>query len=146
MKKILLFDDQPFISKMLIVILQRNFDWNKEKLGEITFVSTPKELFDKANDVNIKFDLFVLDIMVPVDLIEETNLFSKEEIERMQDGDNTGIVFAEKLRNMPKYKDVPILFLSARIQPPEMMPNTGYIEKPTFASDFSEKMKEMLNI
>lgn len=146
MKRILFFDDELFITKMLIENLQKNYDWCVDKYGEITFVSTPKELFDKVNNVNLKYDLFVLDIMVPVDQIEKLNLFSKEEIERCQDGENTGVVCAEKLRNMSKYKDVPILYLSARIQPSLMAPYTDYLEKPIFASELSEKIKEMLNI
>ncbi len=146
MKRILFFDDESFITKILIENLQKNYDWCVDKHGEITFVSTPDELFDKANDVNIKYDLFVLDIMVPVDQIEKMNLFSKKEIERMQYGENTGVVFAEKIRNISKYQNVPILFLSARIQPSDMMPNTNYLEKPTFASDVSDTMKKILNI
>ena len=146
MKRILFFDDEPFISNMLIENLQKNYGWSNDKQGEITFVSTPKALFEKANDVNLEYDLFVLDIMVPIDQIEKMNLFSNEEIGRMQDGDNTGVVCAEKLRSMRKYKDVPILFLSARIQPSIMMPNSDYLEKPTFASELSLKMKEMLKI
>ena len=146
MKRILFFDDELFITKMLIENLRKNYDWCKDKHGEITFVSTAKELFDKANNVKLKYDLFVLDIMVPIDQIEKMTLFSKEEIERMQAGDNTGVVFAEKLRSMPKYNDVPILFLSARIQPSNIMPNSEYLEKPVFASVVSEKMKSMLKI
>lgn len=146
MKQILFFDDEPFITKMLIENLQNNYGWNREHLGEITFVSTPTELFDKIGDNNIRYDLFVLDIMVPVDQIEKMSRFSKEEIEKMQNGDNTGVVFAEIIRTIANYKETPILFLSARIQPSKMMDNTDYLEKPVFASDFSEKMKKMLNI
>lgn len=145
MKRILFFDDEPFITGMLIENLQKNYGWNKDNLGEITFVSTSMELFGKADDNNIQYDLFVLDIMVPIDQIEEIPRFSKEEIDRMQNGYNTGVVFAEKIRKMSKYQDVPILFLSARIQPSNTMDNTGYLEKPVFASDVSEKMKIILN-
>ena len=64
-KNILFFDDEPFITKILIDNLQKNYEWNKDNLGEITFVSTPNELFDEVNST-IKYDLFVMDIMVPI--------------------------------------------------------------------------------
>ena len=152
MKKILFFDDEPFLTKMLIDNLQKNYNWNKDKYGEITNVSTANELFDKIKDESIKYDLIILDIMVPMDQvltdqIKNNHLFSEEEINRMQEGDNTGVVFAEKLRSMSNYKDIPILFLSARIRPSEIIDNnTYYLEKPIFAKDVSEKMKQMLNI
>lgn len=146
MKRILFFDDEPFVTGMLIENLQKNYGWNKDNLGEITFVSAPMELFGKADDKNIQYDLFVLDIMVPIDQIKGMPRFSKEEIDRMQNGDNTGVVFAEHIRKIESYKNTPILFLSARIQPSNTMDNTGYLEKPIFASDFSEKMKKMLGV
>lgn len=145
-KNVLFFDDEPFLTKMLIENLQLNYEWNKDNLGEITFVSTPMELFDKADDDNIQYDLFVLDIMVPIDQIEEMDFFSNMEIKKMQEGDNTGIVFAERIRKMPKYQNVPILFLSARMRPSKLMTNIDYLEKPVFASDVSEKMKKMMEI
>jgi CheY-like chemotaxis protein len=145
-KHVLFFDDEPFITGMLIENLQKNYDWNKDILGEITFVSTPMELFDKVDDDNIQYDLFVLDIMVPIDQIEEMDFFSNMEIKKMQEGDNTGGVFAERIRKMPKYQNVPILFLSARMRPSKLMTNVDYLEKPVFASDVSEKMKKMMEI
>ena len=146
MKQILFFDDEPFITKMLIENLQKNHGWDREHLGEIIFVSTPTELFNKIGDNSIRYDLFVLDIMVPVDQIEKMSSFSKEEIEKMQNGDNTGVVIAETIRKTANYKETPIMFLSARIQPSKMMDNADYLEKPVFASDLSEKMKKMLKI
>ena len=144
-RHILFFDDEPSTTKMLIENLQKNYGWDKDGYGEITFVSTPKELFDEANSL-IKYDLFLLDIMVPIEEIERMNLFSKEEVDQMQQGDNTGVVLADKLRSIPKYNDVPFLFLSARIQSSKTMQNTSYLEKPPFASDVSDEMKKLLNI
>lgn len=144
-KRILFFDDEPFITKMLINNLQVNFGWNKENLGEITFVSTPEELFDKVYGA-ILYDLFVLDIMVPIDQTEKMTLFSKEELDRMQLGDNTGIVFAEKIRSIDKYRNVPILFLSARMESSKPMTNSAYLEKPRFASEISDILKNILNV
>lgn len=145
MKRILFFDDESFVTKMLISNLQINYGWNQNNLGEITFVSTPKELFDKVNE-KVKYDLYVLDIMVPIELINKTDLFSKGEIDKMQKGDNTGVVIAEKIKEITGDKKVPVLFLSARMQPSKMEENTDYIEKPAYALDISEKMKKLLNI
>lgn len=145
-KNVLFFDDESFLTKMLIENLQRNYCWDNNNHGNITFVSTPKDLFDKSSNSSIKYDLFVLDIMVPIDQIEKMDYFSDSEIEKMQEGDNTGIVFAERIRKMPNYRDVPILFLSARMQPSEMMENSDYLEKPVLASDISTTMKKLMNI
>ncbi len=141
MKRILFFDDEPFITKLLIDNLQNNHGWSKDNLGEITFVSKPEDVIGKAKKTI--YDLFVLDIMVPIDQIGK-DIFTYEEIGRMQNGDNTGVVIAEKIRSMNNYDKVPILFLSARIQPSQKMDNTDYIEKPAFASVVSEKMKTLL--
>ncbi|MCQ2337724.1 MAG: hypothetical protein MJ001_02195 [Paludibacteraceae bacterium] len=143
MAKILFFDDEPFIAKILIDNLERNFGWNKSIDREITFVSSSKELFDEVKS-ETTYDLFVMDIMAPIYQIEQAPDFSKKEIEAMQDGENAGVVFAEKIRQMGKYKNVPILFLSARRQPTKMLEKTAYIEKPAFAREVSEKMEELI--
>lgn len=145
-KHVLFFDDEPFLTNMLIENLQRNYGWDKDNLGEISFVDDPKELFDRATNSSITYDLFVLDIMVPIDRIKGMDIFSDSEIEKMQEGDNTGIVFAERIRKMSNYQDVPILLLSARMRPSKLMDKTNYLEKPVFASDISTIMKTMMNI
>lgn len=143
MKRILFFDDEPFIANVLIDNLRRNFGWNESNDREITFVSSSKELFDEVKS-ETTYDLFVMDIMAPIFQIEQAFDFSKKEIEAMQDGENTGMVFAEKIRQIGKYKNVPILFLSARRQPANMLDNTAYIEKPVFAKVISEKMEKLI--
>lgn len=145
MKRILFFDDEAFVTKILIKNLQKNYGWDQYNLGEITFVSTLGELFDKVNSKN-QYDLYVLDIMVPINQIKNMDLFSKEEIDKMQKGDNTGVVIAEKIKEIKNNLKTPILFLSARMQPSKMDESTDYIEKPVYAVDVSEKMKKMLNI
>lgn len=143
MAKILFFDDEPFIAKMLIDNLRRNFGWNESNDRKITFVSSGKALFDEVKS-ETTYDLFVMDIMAPIFQIEQASDFSKKEIEAMQDGENAGVVFAEKIRQMGKYKNVPILFLSARRKPAKMLEKTAYIEKPAFAREVSEKMEELI--
>lgn len=143
MAKILFFDDEPFVTKILIDNLERNFGWNKSKDREITFVSSGKELFDEVKS-DTTYDLFVIDIMAPIYEIEQVSDFSKKEIEAMQDGENTGVIFAGKIRQMEKYQNVPILFLSARRKPAYMLEKTAYIEKPAFAREVSEKMEELI--
>ena len=143
MKRILFFDDEPFIAMLLIDNLRRNFGWNESNDREITFVSSGKELFDEVKS-ETTYDLFVMDIMAPIYEIEQVSDFSKKEIEAMQDGENTGVIFAGKIRQMEKYQNVPILFLSARRQPTKMLGKTAYIEKPAFAKEVSEKMEELI--
>ncbi|MCQ2337726.1 MAG: response regulator [Paludibacteraceae bacterium] len=143
MKRILFFDDEPFITNLLIDSLRRNFGWNESNEREITFVSSSKELFDEIKS-ETTYNLFVMDILAPIYQIEQASDFSKKEIEAMQDGENTGVVFAGKIRQMEKYKNVPILFLSARRQPAKMLEKTAYIEKPAFAIEVSEKMEELI--
>jgi CheY-like chemotaxis protein len=146
MKRILFFDDEPIITKYLIENLQKNYQWTPNGFGEITLVSTPEEIFKRAESES--YNLFVLDIMVPIDQIDQIdgkNKFSLDEIEEMQDGENTGVVIAKKIRTLPKYENVPVLFLSARVKPPKMPENADYLEKPVFAQKVSNKMKEMLN-
>ena len=144
MNRILFFDDEPFIAQFLIRNLRENYQWKPDGLGEITFVSTPEELFKRAESV--KYNLFVLDIMTPIDQIEKTGRFSLSEIEEMQLGDNTGVVIAKKIRTLPNYEDVPVLFLSSRIKPSQMPENADYLEKPSFAQIVSDKIKKMLNL
>lgn len=144
MNRILFFDDEPIVTKFLISILRNNYQWKPDGFGDITFVSTPEELFKRAESVN--YNLVVLDIMVPIDKINKTGKFSPEEIVEMQGGDNTGVVIAKKIRSLANYQDVPVLFLSARLKPPQMPGNADYLKKPVFAQMVSDKMKEMMNL
>lgn len=144
MNRILFFDDEPITTQFLISHLREYYHWKPDGYGDITFVSTFEDLFKQVETVN--YNLVVLDIMVPINTIKKTGTFSPEEIVEMLGGDNTGVVIAKKIRSLANYKDVPVLFLSARVKPKQMLGNSDYLEKPVLAQTVSDKMKEMMNL
>lgn len=140
-KKVLFFDDEPFISDILAQSL-RLFDWN------VTLVTEIDKLFIELNIS--KFDVIILDIMAPIPESDSKYFkFTKQEINEMDDGMNTGVVVAKKIWEMPTYKDTPILFLSAKKDPrpdnPELQTDKcGYLRKPVLTSTVSEKLNELI--
>ncbi len=145
-KKILFFDDEPFYVNLLIDNLILNHGWTANKKGEIIFISNPAEMIDEINSNN-QYDLFVLDIMVPFKGIEKIGIFGKDELRRINRDNNMGILIAEKIRAIKKYAETPIIFLSAKGRreiPSSLGAPIGYLTKPTYASDLSKKMEEML--
>lgn len=146
MKKILFFDDEPFVSDYLVKNLQENYEWVGDK--EITFVSTVGDLLNEIKNENVTYDLFVLDVMVPMLSENLKDSFSNEELIKMNYGMSTGIVISKTIRKMEKYKDVPILFLSSRSIPTitEFSETTASLRKPISPEEISNKMKEMLKI
>lgn len=113
MSKILFFDDEPFYVNLLIDNLRLNHGWMADKKGEIKFISDYAEMIDEINSIN-QYDLFVLDIMVSSIGIEEKNIFTTAEIRRIERDNNMGILIAEKIRAIEKYKETPIICLSAK--------------------------------
>lgn len=148
MKKILFFDDDTFIiSNYLVTNLRENYEWTGDK--EITFVSSVDNLLKEINDRNVTYNLFVLDVMAPLPQNLKENFTEQEMHSLGVDGMNTGLVMAKKIRNMKKYKKVPILYLTARNIPnlPETDKQiTAILRKPVPTDDISNKMKELLKI
>lgn len=147
MKKVLFFDDEPFIMNYLIKSLREIYGWSGDK--EIVFVSTVGELLDKLNSEDETYSLFVLDLMVPMPTGEVRNHFNQAELDKMDEGRLTGYVMAEKIRKIEKYKKVPVLYLSARTSPPisEIEGEyTMYMRKPCKAEEISNKMDELLGV
>lgn len=145
MKKILFFDDEPFITEYLIKSLQEIHGWKGDK--EISLVSTVDGLLDKMNSDDETYCLFVLDLMAPMPEGEVRESFNQDELNRMDEGRLTGYVMARKIRKIEKYKKVPILYLSARTSPPisEMEKEyTKYLRKPFLSEDISQKMNELM--
>lgn len=139
-KKILYFDDEPFISVALVDSLTL-YEW------DVTFVSTINELFYELN--RLKFDVLILDIMAPIPEMENLNVsFSKREIEDMDEGMNTGVVLAKKIW-MEIDKDYTILFLSARrLDTISLLSRSyrfDYIRKPVLIDDLNSILEKMLN-
>lgn len=146
MSKILFFDDEPFYVNLLIDNLKLNHGWTANENGEITFISDPAEMIDEIKSNN-QYDLFVLDIMIPSYGIETKGIFNKKEIQRIERDNNMGILIAEKIRAIEKYKETPIICLSAkgdREIPCSLGKPIDCITKPTIAKDLSEKMAKML--
>ena len=147
-KKILFFDDEPFYVNPLIDNLKLNHGWTAGNKGEIKFISDPAEMIDEIKSSNL-YDLFVLDIMISYYGIEKKGIFNKHEIQRIERDNNMGILIAEKIRAIEKYKETPIICLSAkgdREIPSSLGKPIDCITKPTIAKDLSEKMAIMLGL
>lgn len=146
MKKILFFDDEPFYVNLLIDNLKLNLGWTADNKGEIKFISDPTEMIDEIKSSNL-YDLFVLDIMIPSFGIEKKGIFNEKEIQRIERDNNMGILIAEKIRAVEKYKKTPIIFLSAkgdREIPSSLGAPIDCVTKPTLVREFSKKMEDML--
>lgn len=141
--RILHFDDEPFISMALVRGLE--FDgW------DVTLVSEIDRLFYKLN--NNHFDVLIMDIMAPIPQLENEHVtFSSEDIQRMDDGLNTGIILTEKIWQLEEYRDIPVLFLSARNRPDEIElflqigHKCEYLRKPELTETIDEKLRELLS-
>lgn len=146
MKKILFFDDEPYISRYLIngliqISRDNNYEW------EISFISSVKDLLKEINNSAITYDLFILDVMVPIQLGETKSLLTETDIKKMNNGMSTGLVMAEKIRCQSCYKTVPILYLSARLIPPipeEERHYTAYIRKPEAPDNIAKEINKLL--
>lgn len=147
MQKILFFDDEPFITNYMVRNLQENYEWNGDK--EMTFVSNVEDLLQIINNDDLTYNLFVLDLMAPMPSGEEKKQFSQDELDNMDEGRLLGWVMAKKIRKMEKYKNVPVLYLSARSTPPisdSEKEYTAYTRKPVSPVEISKMMKELLKI
>ncbi len=140
--RVLHFDDDPFQASALRNSLEL-FGW------DVTLVSEIDELFKELN--NNHYDALIMDIMAPTPSANNRYVtFTRKEIENMNNGMNTGVVLTKKILTMPKYKGIPILFLSARKAPflenPELNNcNCDYLRKPQLARSVDIKLKELLN-
>ena len=141
MEKILFFDDEEFLSGLLIKNLRNNFQLN------ITSVSGIEPFLKEIENVSIVYSLFIMDIMAPLPIeVIAKNKFTPEEIKEMDDGMNTGFVLAKKIWALQKYKDAHIIFLSARdIEiPKEYEHLSTCFRKPEKASVIANKINEIL--
>lgn len=145
MKKVLIFDDEPFIMDYLIKSLREIYGWNGDK--EIDFVSTVGELLNKTNSSDETYSLFVLDVMVPMPSGDFKKQFTQQELDEMLGGMSTGLVIVKKIRQLERYTKTPVLYLSARDIPNILDSEkefTAYIRKPVSAEEISKKMNELL--
>lgn len=140
-KKILHFDDEPFISMAL--------DKNLKLYGwDVRLVSEVDELFRELK--NNQYDAIIMDIMAPLPSLENEHVtFTQEDIDEMDGGTKTGIVLTKRILSTSKYKNTPILFLSARSNPLPENPELNnykcdYLRKPELAKTISDALKELL--
>lgn len=141
--RVLHFDDEPFIVSALAKTL--------ELLGwDVTLVSEIDGLFKELR--NNHFDVLIMDIMAPIPQLENEHVtFSPEEIRRMDRGMNTGVILTEKIWQLEEYRDIPVLFLSAR-RCPEIITHflkighkCNYLQKPQLTKTIDEKLKKLLS-
>ncbi len=147
MKKILFFDDETFVSRYLVRNMQDNYGWNGDKI--ITYVSSVDDLLDEIYNEKVTYNLFILDIMTSIDSDETKKRFSRDELELLRSGMNTGLIIAKRVREIGRYNSVPILFLSARTIPripDEERKITAHIRKPVSPEEITSKMKELMGL
>lgn len=141
-KRILHFDDDPLIIRRIAQSL-KFYDC------DVTFVFEIDELFKELK--NYQYDALIMDIMAPIPKPENEHMtFSHSEIQRMDDGVNTGIILTEKIWQLEGFRDIPVLFLSARYSNEiDQFRLNGhkceYLRKPQLAKTIDEKLNELLN-
>lgn len=141
--KILFFDDQAFTIRSLTL--------NLELIGwDVKYVSEIDELFQEL--YQNQYDILILDIVAPIPDRETCKYihFTESEIDEMDDGMLTGVVVAKKIWSIEKYKEIPVLFHSARSNPipnDKVLQNSKcyFMRKPEFAKNVDQKLHEMLN-
>jgi CheY-like chemotaxis protein len=135
--KILFFDDEKNIAE----IVQKNL----ALFGfDVILVSTITELFAEIENESITYNLVLMDIMAPKpSKDEEKNKFTPLELSNMSNGIRIGEILVNKIRNISRYADIPILFYSARdnVKTPY---NTKHIRKPALAKEIIEGINSLL--
>lgn len=138
--KILFFDDEAPTSYYVVRNLKTNFGHN------ITIVSSISSFIEQLNKEEEEYALLIIDIMAPIPPDLEQLGFEKNEIEEMLDGMNTGMILATRVWRMEKYKEVPVIFITAKDSPKMPKKNKcSIIRKPALAKNISEEINEMLN-
>ena len=124
-KNVLFLDEEKWFTNLYL-------EYSKSEPFKIIVANTPKEFFEKIND-QMCYDLFILDIMIPLSLFdnEDLNHLTRPQKQLLEGGLNVGIVFYDILRKIPKYKNIPVIFYTAKADP-EIAddPYYWYISKP----------------
>lgn len=119
-KKIMVVDDEPDILSTVGQMLELNG-------YEVIKASDGKDCLNKLYKLSITPDLIVLDIMMP---------------------DVSGWDLAAKLKENTKWKDIPIVFLTAKGDPMSVsmggLTAMDYIVKPFDVKDLIERIKKIL--
>lgn len=138
-EKILFFDDEELTSASLVKNLVINYS------HDITSVSTISEFIKELKTQ--AYSLLIIDVMAPIPPDLESFGFEKDEIEEMKDaeGMNTGVMLAARAWKMETYRDVPVIFLTARanLQLPRK-DKCRIIQKPQLAKNISSEIESLL--
>lgn len=125
MKTILILEDNVKSRSMLIKIIERL---------KLEVIIKEADSLESASILSMKYriDLFILDIM----------------LNTANSADVSGMQFADYIRNFPKYKYTPIIFITA-LEDPELHAYSdlhcySYIEKPYDASRVATSIAEAL--
>jgi len=123
MKRIMLVDDNTDLTYVVKKRLEK-LDSNYEVIG----ANSGKECFELLNEGRIP-DLILLDIMMPD--IDGWDIFAK-------------------LKENPSWRDIPIVFLTAKTDPYSRgfgkIPAQDYIEKPFEIPELKERLDKLLNL
>jgi CheY-like chemotaxis protein len=132
-KRILFIEDETFRNEAMFNMLRFDYD--------VDWAKSPKEAFDFIVK-QVKFDLIILDIMLPVD-----DSFTPEEKVLCNLGDNTGLVLAAKFLVDPKTSKIPIILESAKNQiDTSTLPNVKMsLEKPFYYQDLKTEIENEIN-
>ena len=122
MKRIMLVDDNTDLTYVVKKRLEK-LDSNYEVIG----ANSGKECFEILNEGETP-DLILLDIMMPD--IDGWNIFAK-------------------LKENPSWRDIPIVFLTAKTDPYSKgfgkIPAQDYIEKPFEIPELKERLDKLLD-
>jgi len=122
MKRIMFVDDNTDLTYVVKKRLEK-LDSNYEVIG----ANSGKECFELLNEGKIP-DLILLDIMMPD--IDGWDIFAK-------------------LKENPSWRDIPIVFLTAKTDPYSRgfgkIPAQDYIEKPFEIPELKERLDRLLN-
>ena len=125
-KKILYFEEEKWFADTIIPAIDEKTQYT------VTLVVTPAEFFEEINS-NCQYDLFILDIMVPMSLFTEDDIENKlsgAQLRRLNYGLDVGVVFYEKIREIDKYKGTPVIFYTAKKNPQIVEDKVKYFSKP----------------
>lgn len=137
--KILYFDDEAKTAKPLINSLKQfNF--------EVHWVSELSD-FLKTLEGEETFDIIMLDIMAPIlENDKKRGLFSQAELDDMKNGLDSGVILFKRLKEIDKYRTIPILIYTARntVNIPE---NRGIaiLRKPELSSTIVKMINQLLS-
>ncbi len=158
--KILFFDEEKKIAEVLRDNLKL-FDY------DVKLVSTITDFMTEIYKTTVTYNLLLMDIMAPLPSEEEKEQwFTKEEIDHMANGLNTGVVLIDKIRSLSqeayinfgknvgeelplkdrgiaKYANIPVLFYSAKRSAKDF-PHAKLITKPALAKDILCEIETLL--